>query len=139
MFGRQVNLCDGRYTYFRSAVRPDNTPLSVYTAMPSTINHYWDPEHLSDIRLIEAGRFLSWTDYPVFKIPNTITQLSDFSHDFKQRDEIVAHNLLFDLESDPGQEHPLADLDLEQAVCRKLRQVMIAHDSPPEQFERLGI
>ena len=139
MFGRQVNLCDGRYTYFRSAVRPDNTPLSVYTAMPSTINHYWDPEHLSDIRLIEAGRFLSWTDYPVFKIPNTITQLSDFSHDFKQRDEIVAHNLLYDLESDPGQEHPLADLDLEQAVCRKLRQVMIAHDSPPEQFERLGI
>jgi predicted AlkP superfamily pyrophosphatase or phosphodiesterase len=139
MFGRQVNLCDGRYTYFRSAVRPDNTPLSVYTAMPSTINHYWDPEHLGDIRLIEAGRFLSWTEYPVFKIPNTITRLSDFSHDFKKRDEIVAHSLLFDLVTDPVQEHPLDDPAIEQEMCRKLRQAMEAHDSPEEQFERLGI
>jgi hypothetical protein len=139
MFGRQVNLCDGRYTYFRSAVRPDNTPLSVYTAMPSTINHYWDPEHLGDIRLIEAGRFLSWTEYPVFKIPNTITRLSDFSHDFKKRDEIVAHSLLFDLKMDPEQEHPLDDPAIEQEMCRKLRLVMEAHDSPEEQFERLGI
>ena len=139
MFGRQVNLYDGRYTYFRAAVRADNQPLSVYTAMPSTINHYWDRDHLTDVDRMEAGRFLKWTNYPVFKIPNTITKLSDFSHSFDVRYDIVSQNLLFDLETDPLQEHPLDDPALEARLCATLREVMQACDSPDEQFIRLGL
>ena len=139
MFGRQVNLCDGRYTYFRAAAREDNQPLNLYTAMPSTINHYWDAEHLTDVRRIEAGRFLKWTDYPVFKIPGNVTKLADFSHAFDRRYEIVSQNLLFDLETDPAQERPIADPAIEAALCRKLREALRAHDSPEEQFIRLGL
>ena len=139
MFGRHVNLCDGRYTYFRAAVRADNQPLYVYTAMPSTIGHYWDHEHLSDVSKITAGPFLSYTDYPVFRIPNTIVSMQDFSHAFDRRYEAVEHSMLFDLETDPLQEHPLRDAALEATLCNKLRIAMRAHDSPPEQFIRLGL
>jgi len=139
MYGRQVNICDGRYTYFRAAVRPDNTPLNLYTAMPSTIGHYWDPDHLTDLSKIETGPFLSYTDYPVMKIPNTIVRMQDQSHAFERRYEVVEKNLLFDLQTDPLQEHPLEDPAVEKEMCEKLRAAMEAHDSPPEQFERLGI
>ena len=139
MFGRHVNLCDGRYTYFRAAARADNQPLYVYTAMPSTIGHYWDHEHLSDVSKITAGPFLSYTDYPVFRIPNTIVSMQDFSHAFDRRYEAVEKSMLFDLETDPLQEYPLQDTALEEMLCDKLRAAMRAHDSPPEQFVRLGL
>ncbi len=139
MYGRQVNICDGRYTYFRAAARPDNTPLNLYTAMPSTIGHYWDPDHLTDISKIDAGPFLSYTDYPVFRIPNTVVNMQDGSHAFDRRYEAVEKNMLFDLSADPLQEHPLEDAELEARMCEKLRAAMAAHDSPPEQFERLGL
>ena len=47
--------------------------------------------------------------------------------------------MLFDLETDPLQEHPLRDAALEATLCNKLRIAMRAHDSPPEQFIRLGL
>lgn len=139
MYGRQVNLCDGRYTYFRSAVRADNQPLYLYTAMPSTIWQYWDHAHLTDVSQIAAGPFLPYTAYPVFRIPSTITKLDNESQNFARRYEVVSQNLLFDLETDPNQERPLEDPALEQAMCRKLADAMRRHDSPPEQFIRLGL
>ncbi len=139
MYGRQVNLCDGRYTYFCAPAREDNQPLNLYTAMPSTICHYWDRDHLSDVSKIEAGPFLSYTDYPVFKIPNTITRLADDTHNFARRYAVAGENLLFDLERDPGQERPLKDAALEEAMRKKLAAAMRLHDSPPEQFLRLGL
>ncbi|MFR3787352.1 MAG: sulfatase [Agathobaculum desmolans] len=139
MFGRHVNICDGRYTYFRAAVREDNQPLYVYTAMPSTIGHYWDHAHVSDMSQITAGQFLSYTDYPVFRIPNTIVNMQDFSHAFDKRYEAVNQNMLFDLQTDPRQEHPLCDERIEEEMCDKLRQAMRLHDGPSEQFIRLGL
>lgn len=139
MFGRQVNICDGRYTYFRAAVRPDNQPLSIYTAMPSTICHYWDFDHLTDVSKIEAGPFLSYTDYPVFRISNTITRFGNDSQNFEARYAVIGENLLFDLENDPHQESLLCDPILEQQMCEKLVQEMQRHDSPQEQFIRLGL
>lgn len=139
MFGRQVNIFDGRYTYFRSAARADNQPLFLYTAMPSTINHYWDEDHLTDLGAITAGPYLKWTKYPVYRIPGNTTVLADFSHRFTVRDEVVSQNMLFDIQEDPLQEHPIHDEALERNLCEKLVSEMERHDSPEEQFERLGL
>lgn len=139
MYGRQINICDGRYTYFRAPVREDNQPLNLYTAMPTTIWSYWDRDHVTDISKIEAGRFLSYTEYPVFRIPNTVTNMSGGTQNFKQRYEVAGSNMLFDLDSDPGQELPLDNPELEAEMCRKLVRTMKLHDSPPEQFVRLGL
>lgn len=139
MFGRQVNVTDGQYTYFRSAVRADNTPISIYTAMPTTINHYWDREHVRDVGKIEMGHFLTWTDYPVFRIPGTLTNLSDPSHRFDVRYEIVAQNMLFDLQTDERQMVNLCGTAEESRMAALLRKAMSDHDSPDEQYERLGL
>ena len=139
MFGRQVNFCDGRYTYFCAPAREDNQPLNIYTAMPSTIFHYWDRDHVRDVSKIETGPFLSYTDYPVFKIPNTITMLADDTHNFARRYPTAGENLLFDLSADPGQERPIQDPALEAEIRGRLAAAMALHDSPPEQFARLGL
>lgn len=138
-FGRQVNICDGRYTYFRSAVREDNTPLNIYTAVPTTIWQFWDHDHISDFSQIQMGAFLPYTSYPVYKIPNTVTQFDNGSQNFKIRYGVISDNMLFDLETDPTQEHPLHDDALENEMCRKLAEAMKLYDSPEEQFVRLGL
>jgi hypothetical protein len=47
--------------------------------------------------------------------------------------------LLFDLETDPGQEHPLIDDELELRMLRLLADLMHASDAPRSQFARLGM
>src|SRR5947207_15678714 len=47
--------------------------------------------------------------------------------------------LLFDLETDPGQEHPLVDDEVELRMLRLLAALMHAIDAPRSQFDRLGI
>lgn len=138
-FGRQVNICDGRYTYFRSAIREDNTPLYIYTAVPTTIWQFWDADHITDFSKVEMGAFLPYTDYPVYRIPNTVTRFDNSSQDFKIRYDVIRENMLFDLQLDPDQEHPIHDETLEKEMCRKLAEAMKMYDSPEEQFTRLGL
>jgi hypothetical protein len=47
--------------------------------------------------------------------------------------------LLFDLETDPRQEHPLEDDDVELRMVRLLAELMHASDAPASQFARLGL
>lgn len=51
----------------------------------------------------------------------------------------IHENLLFDLETDPGQNHPLHDPQLEQQMIRKLVRLMEENDAPAEQYVRLKI
>jgi hypothetical protein len=44
--------------------------------------------------------------------------------------------LLFDLETDPEQERPIDDPDMEGAMTSHLVRLMKENDAPPEQFER---
>ena len=46
---------------------------------------------------------------------------------------------LFDLNSDPKQENPINDPEIERMMIRHLVELMRANDAPPEQFERLGL
>jgi len=47
--------------------------------------------------------------------------------------------LLFDLEMDPNQEHPLNNPELEKKLCARMTALMQASDAPVEQYERLGL
>ena len=139
-FGKSVNWTDGRYTYFRAAKNADNRPLYVYTAMPATAGKYYGidsiaPEHYGRIG---HGR-LSWTDYPVYRIPAEIVQITASSGGFGPRAECNAASQLFDLASDPNQLHPLYDDALETECAKRLAAQMRHYDAPPEQFERLGL
>ena len=139
IYGKQVCVFDGRYSYIRAAQREDNLPLYLYTAVPLAMGHFWDQEHLKDLDRIETGRFLKWTEYPVFRIPADTIAIEDVTHRFTPRSPMVSDTLLFDEKSDPDQEHPIRDEALEKEMCKKLADAMRYHDSPDEQFVRLGL
>ena len=140
-FGKQMNITDGRYTYFKSPVR-ENRPLNLYTAMPTDIRVYFDGERLSDLSKITAGRYLSWTSYPVYRIPADIVRDNDdgtlryvWLYQWEQEDQ------LYDLETDYRQLHNLAGHESAQEgrMMDQMRKALTEHDAPMEQFVRLGL
>lgn len=141
-FGKQVAYTDGRYTYFQSAADESNRPLYLYTAVPSLLRQYLgadDAVDTIDYDKIEMGRYLSWTNYPVYRFPADIIHFSNASQEFSRRSPFNEENLLFDLEQDYAQEHPIQDAALLERMVKKLKECMQQHGAPTEQYERLGI
>ena len=64
---------------------------------------------------------------PSFGIPELNLSAYDFG------------NMLFDVENDPLQQHPIQDPAIENRMIRLLIAEMQANECPPEQFERLGL
>ncbi len=126
VFGGHVNVCDGRYVYMRAPVMPDNTPLYEYTLMPTHTRHTFSVEELQDIQLAEPFSFTKGC-----RTMRIASRANAGMHRFG--------NLLFDLENDPAQEHPLHSLEIEARMVALLTQLMEASDAPPEQFTRLGL
>ena len=126
MFGGQVNVTDGRYVYMRAPVRPENTPLFEYTLMPTHMRDRFAFAELQDLRLAEPFSFTQ--GIRPLKIP--------------ARTYVNAHafgTMLFNLATDPAQEHPIIDDDVELRMIRLMIEWMHWNDAPPEQFERLGL
>lgn len=126
IFGGQVNVTDGRYVYMRAPASPDNQPLFNYTLMPTHMRGFFALEEFEGVTLAEPFSFTkgcktlrtkgrAWTGDPLFQ------------------------TLLFDLITDPAQEHPLDDPEIEAYMIDLLVQLMQESDAPPEQFERLGL
>lgn len=138
-FGRDINITDGNYTYFRAAASPTNGPLHIYTAVPTTLNQYFNGFSPAEMALIENGRFLPWTPYPVYKIPAAIVQMRDRTQAINHRSPFLETNRLFDIKDDYTQEHPLTDAEIEHRMCRALIEALAKHDAPKEQLERVGL
>lgn len=138
-FGLSVNLTDGKYTYFRAAKDDTNMPLYVYGVTPGTIIQRYGIHTIDDLSSIETGRFLSWTKYPVLKIPANHIRLKNVFQTFDKRNPYNAKSMLFDIAHDYAQEHPISDDKLEKKYCDMLSRQMAEHDSPAEQWERLGM
>jgi arylsulfatase A-like enzyme len=124
--GAHVNCTDGRYVYMRAPVRPDNTPLYDYTLMPCHMNAMYSAGELQQIELAEPFSFTQGCRTMKIAASSAIQ-----SHSMG--------TLLFDLVSDPGQLHPLADAELEQRMQRTMVRLMRQCEAPAEQYERLGL
>ncbi len=140
-FGRSVGYTDGEYTYFRAAASEENRPLYVYAGMPTILRQYLGADGIAkaDYKRIETGRFLPYTDYPVYRYPAEIIDFRNPSQYFGKRSKYDAKSMLFNIKEDYAQESELCDAELEAVLCRKLAERMRECDSPPEQFERLGL
>ena len=55
--GGHVNITDGRYTYMRSPIRPDNTPLFEYTYMPARMRTPFNVNELRSVALQDPFSF----------------------------------------------------------------------------------
>lgn len=125
-FGGHVNVTDGRFVYMRAPIRPDNTPLFEYTLMPTHMRARFAVSELQDISLSEAFSFTQGVR--PLKIPGR-TYVSAYTFG----------TMLFDLATDPAQEHPLVHDEVELHMCKLLVDWMHWNDAPREQFERLGL
>ncbi len=124
-WGKTINITDGRYTYTRA---PDESkPLYDYTALP--IRYAGSDAEL--LARAESGVFLPYTGgVPVFRIPFEGSKLGPHA---------PREDLLFDLETDPQQESPIADAALHQEWRTRLAEVMRRYGAPASELERFGL
>ncbi|PJE28534.1 Choline-sulfatase [Pseudooceanicola marinus] len=125
VFGLHVSVTDGRHVYMRG---PSDTeaPLREYTLMPTRMRGF---KPLAELARAELHPGFSFTKgAKVLRMPGA-----------PQRGPDDLSTLLFDLESDPGQEHPLNAPGLEARMAELLVRQMRASEAPPEQYQRLGL
>jgi arylsulfatase A-like enzyme len=128
LHGAQVNITDGRYVYMRGPASPANRPLFEYTLMPMHMRHTFDVNELRDIGLAEP--------FPFTKGCRT---MKIAGRNWPGLSGPIFDTLLFDLQTDPCQEHPLQDAAIEARMIEHLVRLMRENDAPAEQFERLGL
>ena len=126
-YGKTINVTDGKYTYFRAPATRRNSPLYHYFLMPTEYHKRIDPNRL---KKAELGYFLPYLDIPVLRVPGI--------PEFAISDEIY-QTRLFNLETDPMQVHDLYGSKTEAMMIDLLIQALREHDSPPEQFDRVGL
>lgn len=139
VYGKSVNVCDGRHTFFKSPVREDNTPLNIYASMLTTINQRIGVDSLNDPEVVETGPFLKWTQFPVYRVPAHQFHFSDTTQRFTERTQYHDKDYLFDIEHDYEQQNDLDDPDTHTRMSELLARLMVEHDAPDDQFERLGL
>jgi arylsulfatase A-like enzyme len=126
--GGHVNVTDGRFVYMRASADEANTPLDEHTLMPTHMRSRFSAKELAGWEPAEPFSFTK--GLRVMRMPATAGRwMNPWQHG----------TLLFDLETDPAQEHPLADDEQELRMLRLLVRLMHDNDAPPGQFERLGI
>jgi hypothetical protein len=131
MHGSQVNVTDGRYVYMR-APDPSNRPLYNYTVMPT--HHMiglFPTKELATATLAQPFTFTK-------NCPTLRTESARPAH-VKSIEGEVAQTMLFDMEADPKQEHPLDNPAIEGRMIEHLKRLMNENDAPPEQLERLRL
>lgn len=125
-FGGHVSVTDGRHVYMRACASPINQPLSEHTLMPTHMRGRFSPAELKGAELV--GPFPFTKEVPVLKVPG-----------HAMSNPYAFGTLLFDLATDPEQEHPLVDSDLELRMATLLTERLRAANAPHEQYERLGL
>lgn len=124
--GGHVNYTDGRHVYMKAPVHPDNQPLYEYTLMPTHMRGFFEHSELAGVTLSEPFSFTR--------------QLKTLKTEARPKMNAYTYGkLLFDLDNDPKQEHPLSDEQTEQKMLEHIQRLMKESDAPVEQYTRLGM
>jgi hypothetical protein len=126
-FGQTINITDGRYTYFRAPASAENKPLYRYFLTPGTFS-FRDMCTKDFYDQAEFGQFLPYSDYPCLRAAVD-----------RPRSDEWAKNMLFDIQSDYGQQENLTGTDEEQKYEELLFEIMKEMGAPDWQFERVGL
>lgn len=129
-FGGNTNITDGKYTYIRGPVNPDNAPLCEYTLIPARMGSRASVKELQELELREPFAFT--------KGCRTL-KIDMSSHNTPFSNMYRYGNRLYDLEKDPGQTTKLKDPETELRLIRKMMDMMKRNDAPEEQYKRMGL
>ena len=102
-----------------------------YTQMPTHMRCLFSVEEMKTASLHPSFSFTKGT--PVLKIRG----VEDKSGDTSIKNSLGT--MLFDLEEDPGQLHPIQNAEVEDRMIRNLVRLMKENEAPEEQYLRLGL
>ena len=134
-FGGAVNVTDGRYTYHRFPPDLRQQDIYQYTLMPTHIFQRFSPEELAGAQLAPPFPFSKGA--PLLRVP--VTARSPMYDVYGPGAMLEDETRLYDLASDPGQEHPLEDPAQETRLAALMRRLMQANCAPAEAFARIGL
>jgi arylsulfatase A-like enzyme len=127
LHGAHVNVTDGRWVYMRAADNPENAPLEEFTLMPTHMRSRFRPSELAEWEPAEPFSFTKGVR--TMRVPAGSPFINPWQHG----------TLLFDLENDPEQNHPVINDEVELRMLGLLVDLMRGNDAPQSQFERLGL
>ncbi len=131
--GSRINVTDGQHTLYKQAL-PGNGPLYCYTLMPTLMRGFHYTDRLGQATLAEPFAFTLGIS------PLKIPQTPHPNRNGGGRPQVfpIEEDMLYDLNADPKQQHPLHD----EVVQSRLEQLMVdamqRADAPAEQYERIG-
>ncbi len=134
MFGGPINITDGRYTYFRYPLDVENQEINEYTLMPTHQGSLFKVAEFEGAELCRDFRFTKGA--PVLKLPG---------HKDAERPPVQGGgiedcvNVLYDLETDPGQKTPIDAPEIENRLVGRMVEMMQENEAPPEAYRRFGL
>lgn len=124
--GGPMNITDGHYVYMR-AVREGAEGLFEYTLMPTHMNERFQVEELERATLHPEMAFTKGC--PLLKIP-CVSYMGKMKLD---------RDLLYDLEEDPMQNHPIMDENVETRMIAALKEELECNEAPEELYAYYGL
>lgn len=124
--GGHVCCTDGHYVFMKAPAIGENQPLYEYTLMPAHTTSFFNPAELENAQLARAFDFTK--NMPVLQCP-TICGIDAHAYG----------DMLFDIEKDYEQLHPLKDDKIRQRMMSLMVALMDENDAPAEQYQRLGL
>lgn len=138
VFGGHACVTDGRYVYMRGIGDGANEPLYQYTYMPMHLYNMFSVQELQTTELAEPFDFTKGCRLMKIRSEKWVPKDTHARIGYVDAD-YIRENLLFDLQEDPQQMHPIQDAALEQKMLEKLVSLMERNDAPQEQYQRLKI
>ena len=126
VFSGHVNVTDGTHTYMRAAHPQRVNDIYNYTLMPLYMTRRMPVSQLQEAILQEP--------FPFTKLCKTLKVPASDKYQVAR-----FGNLLFDLQKDPKQLHPVHNEQLETDMIKKMINAMKKNDCPMEQYHRLDI
>lgn len=138
VYGGHACVTDGHYVYMRGIGEGDNTPLYQYTYMPTHLYNLFSVEEMRTAELAEPFAFTKGCRLMKIRSGRWVPKDTHARIGYVEP-EHLHEDLLFDLEADPEQLHPLQDTEIEAKMLSELAVLMERNDAPEEQYIRLRV
>jgi len=136
VFGGPLGATDGRYTYYLYPEDLYGPGLHEYTLMPMHLHSLFSVAEMKTSALSPPFDFTK--GMPLLRIDALKDARRIPMHDNKTFDPGVG-TTLYDLATDPKQERPFRDAEIERRFHAGMAQMMRAHDTPAEMYARYGV
>jgi hypothetical protein len=134
MHGCAVNITDGRYTYFHYPPQMPGTDLYNYTLMPTHMDSRFSIAELSGAELADPFDFTR--GLRTLKVP--CDEKSPIHFFTLPEVQIDCHSRLYDLHTDPLQQHPIDAPEVVARLQQRIVELMRTTDAPAEAYRRFA-